>query len=202
RGPARATQHAELEALTHRALTPAGVRVVISDDAEGHHTTHPQFHNAVDLIPTRRHQQRQVQYCSCERHVCRACYIPAGKFASPRPDFRYIPSICREAKLIVGCNSSEASHLLRRDLVPSPSRLRSGRLRTKLEDREERELAEEIRPSLAEPRPQSLPPESKGRVPAAAAAPVENAAFLMQRSRPSSTSLRPAQPLPLATQQA
>jgi hypothetical protein len=52
--------------------------------------------------------------------------------------------------------------------------------RTKLEDREERELAEEIRLSLAETRPQSSPTESKGA--AAAGCPggeccVLNAAF-------------------------
>jgi hypothetical protein len=81
--PARATQRTELEALTQCALTPAGVRVVISDDAHGHHTTYPQFRNTIDLIPARRYQQRQAQCCSCERHVRRACHIPADKFASP-----------------------------------------------------------------------------------------------------------------------
>ncbi|KAJ7352707.1 hypothetical protein DFH08DRAFT_859711 [Mycena albidolilacea] len=211
RSPARVTQRAELEALTQRALTPTGVRVVISDDAHGHHTPYPQFRNAIDLILARRHQQCQAQYCSCECHVRRVRYIPAGKFAmAPLTGRLEVNSFhCGEAKLIVGCNSSGASHHLRRDLVPSPSRLRSGRLRTKLEDCEERELVEEIRLSLAEPRRQSSPTESKGRVPPPPAAPVENAAFSMRRSRPSrtslcscrsSTSLRPAQPLPLATQ--
>ncbi|KAJ7792553.1 hypothetical protein B0H14DRAFT_3889803 [Mycena olivaceomarginata] len=61
---------------------------------------------------------------------------------------------------------------------------RSGRLRTKLEDREDLELVEEIRLSPVEPRPQSSPPESKGRVPPPPAAPVGNAASSMRRSLP------------------